>query len=312
MSGSLFFDMPYGRLPAEKASWDSRTFTKEELRLLLLQFSVVNEAQSYHVGLMVDYTRIGDVTVVAVMEEMDFTNISPVVWYKQDGNYVGSPASLTFACEFLVVARHQRPGFKAYTNLDQNPLLRHNIILGSTNRKYLMRDDGCTKVNPTQKNGEVYRWFLDRFCKPGDTQMICGTGAGGEVVAGLEFGCPIVGLDTDAEQLDCLSRHLAVRTWQVKAIEQAEIALAEKKEAKEAAQKQLEEEEKVPECVVCEKSENSDPPSPPDSACFYCRSTMHKQCGTPCHENAMEAYCAGESCNEAETKWIAIKKPRIA
>ena len=100
----------------------------------------------------------------------------------------------------------------------------------------------------------------------------------------------------------------------MKAIEQAAIALEEKKEVREAVKQLREDEEKVPECVVCAKSGISDPPSPTDSACFYlvyCRQAMHKECGTPCHENAMEAYCTEESCKEAETKWIANKKQRI-
>ena len=283
----------------------------DELRIMLKQFEAVNTADAYHVGFMTDWRSMGE--VAEVLTELQYTHVCPVVWYKQDQNTVGDPGNLTYALEMVVLGRKARSNCKAFTNLDTNPARRHNMILGSTQRKYLVRDDGVTKVNPTQKNGEVYEWFLKCFCKPGDTQVIAGTGAGGEVVPGLEFGCSIQGLDIDEVQIDYLAKRLGTLDHE------RDVEAANEKERQEQREF-LAEEKKLrklkrdnPPCPVCGCSLATDPKVETDYACVHCQAPMHFDCGHKVAQDesgTQERMCGAESCMALDTAWVPNKRQK--
>jgi hypothetical protein len=218
--------LPFGVLPEDVAPWD-KLQTTEEIQTALRSFAAINTQSSWFVSLNCDIKAVGDVT--KALEEEGYNNITPVAWIKEGFNQVCPQSQLLKAFETIVTARISRTPEVAFSNLDQDPSKRHNIIMGPPNRNYQLRPDG-KKVNPTEKPEYVFRWFLDRFARPGEWVLICGAGAGEEVRAAIKAGFNVVAIDSDKEQCQLLHNQMTT-------MEARDQQAAKKLAAKEAKKK---------------------------------------------------------------------------
>ena len=244
------FDLPFGVLPSKDAPWD-RLLTQEEMQQALRSFAAVNTQSSWFASLNCDFKAGGD--VVRALEGEGYKNITPVYWVKEGFNQVCPQAQLARACETIVTARISRSQEPAYHNLDTDPSKRLNIISGPPNRHYQMRPDG-KKVNPAEKPEYVFRWFLDRFARPGEWVLICGAGAGGEVRAAIKAGLNVVAIDSDKEQ--CQFLHDQITTMDARADQEAKRQAAKEEKKKGAAKGDSDVVEKTAEidaacCSIC-------------------------------------------------------------
>lgn len=205
-SGGLQWDLPFGVLTEDKTGveWDI-LLTRDDLGNLLRQFEAVQMASSWFVSFNCDPTQIGELT--SVLAENGYVHITPVFWHKEAHTKVSTQQQLTPSVETMVVARKQRSGHQAYTNLHLNPTKRHNFLEGPPQRTYI-KDNKGVPLNLTQKPPYVFEWVLERFGNPSNPVLICGTGAGGEVQAAINMGFSVVGIEQDERQVRGLYQFL--------------------------------------------------------------------------------------------------------
>ena len=228
------WDLPFGVLTEAKTGveWDT-LLTRDDLGNLLRQFEAVQMASSWFVSFNCDPTQIGELT--SVLAENGYVHITPVFWHKEKHTKVSTQQQLTPSVETMVVARKQRAGHQAYSNLDFNPTKRHNFIEGPPQRTHI-KDNKGVPLNLTQKPPYVFEWVLERFGNPSNPVLICGTGAGGEVQAAINKGFSVVGIEQDERQVRGLHQFLltleAEDERKEKAAEEKRIRLSKKEAIK--------------------------------------------------------------------------------
>jgi hypothetical protein len=205
-AGGLLSDLPYGVLDPDTTGvdWDIR-FTMEEFDTLLRQFEAIQKAASWFVCFMCDPSQMGE--IMDALKEQGYVYITPFYWIKEGHTKVGTTTTLTPAVECMVVARKQRRGDAAYTNMDENPTLRYNYLVSPPQRT-LLKDAAGEVINITQKPPAVSAKILSMFAPPNKPILVVGTGAGGEVKGCIETGFSVIGLDKDRRQVEGLQRHL--------------------------------------------------------------------------------------------------------
>ena len=201
----FYFDLPYGVLdPCPK--WDKK-LTQDDLVAVLKQVGAVNKNNHFVVGFWVHWKQVHE--LVKVLETMNYSDITPIYWHKENMTYLGRKGRWTMSCETFITAKNMgslKPTeFPDYMPL--NPRERHNFWDGRVCRPQSV--DAQNKIiNPTEKPPAFAKWFFEMYCKPGDWVLIAGTGAGGDVRGAIEAKLNVFGVDIDPYQLDELHRQL--------------------------------------------------------------------------------------------------------
>jgi hypothetical protein len=210
----MHWDLPFGVLDPETSGvkWDT-PLTESKFATLLRNFEAIQLSLSWFVSFNCDVTQAG--MLIKALQNENYVHITPVCWYKEGQTKVANKQQLTPAFELMIVARKQRSGHAAFSNLADNPTERHNFISGPPQRTYLVDAKG-QKVNPTQKPEYVFEWVLTRFAAPNLPVLICGTGAGGEVRAAMNLKIDVVGVERDPHQLEELYNSLVTHTTEKK------------------------------------------------------------------------------------------------
>ena len=147
--------------------------------------------------------------VKKVMTEMDFKHYQVLTWYKSGFNQVSGPAC-TFlpATELAIIAFHGNVSSASqYLTMPNDPLQRHNIIIGPRMGKRALDLLG-SEINPCEKPAYLAEWILRKITKPGDTVVVAGFGAGGDLRGALNAGCNVFAIEQDARQFDEVKRML--------------------------------------------------------------------------------------------------------
>ena len=115
-------------------------------------------------------------------------------------NYTGDSQKFIKAFELVVWITM---GKGAYTNLPENPLLRHNVIACPVLAKGEMcfTSDGA-RVNITQKPLSLMRFLINTFCPPGANSRVLslGSGSGTDAIAAAQVGRSSISLERDPIQ----------------------------------------------------------------------------------------------------------------
>ena len=98
----------------------------------------------------------------------------------------------------------------------------------------LARDANNEIINKTQKPPEVARFILGNQCRTGDTVLVIGPGAGGEIESAVQLGLNVLAVEIDEKML----HGLHVRLQRVKDMEQADIE-DDKNQKQNALQKEV-------------------------------------------------------------------------
>lgn len=308
----MFSDLPYGVLNPDEAPWDT-LLTADELTQMIENFEAVSAVGAYVIGFWCHWGQLG--MIQELLKNHQFTLISPITWYKNDQNYVGGQDAFTFATETLVCARKiRRQGASLYVNMDKNPVKRHNIIIGPTqSSKDYLKDENGRKINPCQKPTYLFKTFLGWFARPGDTVVIVGTGAGGEVQAAIEFGVNVKGFETDDRQIKALAGHLTTVEFQMKKSVRAD--KLKKKQHAAAAEDLLVEAEDAEDnddvsmsCHVCDIAHSE---QELDYMCPKCGSSIHTDCAAIDAGADGKSVCKDKKCKGDLPTWRPAKKAKI-
>jgi hypothetical protein len=197
---------PYVDPPYELgiAEWDTEALTEDELFSLLRGFVHLRKHQAL-VSVVMWCNPFELALVQKVVVDLNFKHIQVLTWYKSGFNQVTGPAC-TFlpATEMAIIGFQGNPTTAAqYINMPADPLQRHNIIIGPTMGK---RDvvSHENEINPSEKPMYAAEWILRKLTKPGDTVIVAGFGAGGDLRGALNAGCNGFGIEKDLRQFNAV------------------------------------------------------------------------------------------------------------
>ena len=204
-TAALYADLSYG---LGIADWDQEPPTEESITSLLRGFvylkgnrslvSVVLWCQTFEHGL-----------VQKIMKVQGFKHIQVLTWYKSGYNQVSGPACTYLpATETAIIAFHGDVATAVrYLNMPLDPLQRHNIIIGPKMGKRAV-DTAQVEINPCEKPAYLAECILRRLTKPGDTVVVAGFGAGGDLKGALNAGCNVFAIEQDKRQFNAVKRML--------------------------------------------------------------------------------------------------------
>ena len=190
------------------ADWDAHTPTEHELVTLLRGFLFLKTGENLvSVVLWVNLFETG--LVKKVLTELNFKHIQSLTWYKSGFNTVSGPAC-TFlpATEVAIIAFHGDIKMAVHSiNMPSDPLQRHNIIIGPKMGKRAVDVDE-KEINVCEKPAYLSEWILRKLTKPGDTVVVAGFGAGGDLRGALNAGCNVLGIEKCIRQFTAVKRML--------------------------------------------------------------------------------------------------------
>ena len=161
-------DMPFAKVPIEKAPWDI-LMTAKELRNMLQGVTSINESEGYHLALMVHWNQVSMVS--ETMKHQGFTNIMPIYWHKTEFQNSCQASELTSSVEIILLGKREASkGVTAFYDLALNPRERHNFFECPARVTPLLREG--KRVNVTQKPPSVAKWIMKRYGKPNTKALI--------------------------------------------------------------------------------------------------------------------------------------------
>lgn len=191
-------DLPYG-IGAE--SYDQTgPPTLKQVSDILAEFNYINTGDFCVALFFVGESEIGIVKEALVSK--GFTP-QPLYWYKYDLNTAGDPGRWTQAVENAVIGViGSNESRSSQMSHNRDPTYRHNIVVGPalhTLSKHYGRE-GVSVINMHEKPEYVVQSMLGPYLKPGDSVIVAGSGAGGEVRGLLSLGVHVVGFENDQRQ----------------------------------------------------------------------------------------------------------------
>ena len=201
----LYGDLTYG---LGLAPWDGAPPTEDALSNLLQGFVYLKRNRTLvSVVLWCNPFELG--LVKKVLKNLSFKHIQVLTWYKSGFNQVSGPAC-TFlpATELAIIAFHgEVTTAPRYLNMPLDPLQRHNHIIGPKMGKRAV-DNDQQEINPCEKPAYLAEWILRKLTKTGDTVVVAGFGAGGDLRGALNAGCNVLAIEQDARQFNAVKRML--------------------------------------------------------------------------------------------------------
>ena len=196
-SGMVIHDMPYG-LGFEP--WDNAPLSQDQLTQVISRVrAVVNKSAwvyvCYYPSRKIDQ-------IMEVLTNANFPDLAELFWYKTNQVSDSLGKNFIWAMEHLIV------GFFGGRNnvpwpFGPNTYDRHNLLVGPNVNARLMNDQ--VPVNRHEKPAWITRLLAASFCSPGDTVLVLGAGAGGDVAGLLAAGMNVIGLENDPAQFPFLS-----------------------------------------------------------------------------------------------------------
>ena len=215
-------------------------FSEGDLNDIIRSFILINKATSWFTCMFCDPREIG--TLCTVFSKTNLKNVQPLYWYKPGTTVAGDPDALINAMETAVtgVFGNHKPVY------DIAPKKRHNF-LPSPHLLTFQKDTNNKVLNKFEKPTAVWTRILEPHVTAGDSVVVLGAGAGGEVRACIQMGLNVVAVEQDEWQFKHLCSQL--QCWDAN--------LEKKLAAEEKAQKELDEdglaeEAEVLFCSACE------------------------------------------------------------
>ena len=201
----LYGDLSYG---LGLAPWDAMPPSEEALVSLLQGFVYLKRARTL-VSVVLWCNPFELALVKRVLKNLSFKHIQVLTWYKSGYNQVSGPAC-TFlpATEMAIIAFHgEVTAAPRYLNMPLDPLQRHNHVIGPKMGKRAV-DNDQEEINPCEKPAYLAEWILRKLTKTGDTVVVAGFGAGGDLRGALNAGCNVLATEQDVRQFNAVKRIL--------------------------------------------------------------------------------------------------------
>jgi hypothetical protein len=204
LSAALVSDLPYG-IGAEAYDQQGPP-TCKQVSDILAEFIFLNTGDFYVALFFVGEKEIG--VVSEALTQKGFTP-QPLFWYKVDLNTAGDPGRWTQAveCAVLGILSTSAGSRNVQMSHPRDPTCRHNIVHGPALHKLSKNycADGVRVINQHEKPEYVVQAMLGPYIKPGDTVIVGGSGAGGEVRGLLALGVHVIGFENDETQWRALN-----------------------------------------------------------------------------------------------------------
>ena len=165
--------------------------------------------------------------VLNALEQQRYKEPQQVFWVKLDHYATTKRFGYNNCVETTTIGFHPNRD-ECQWFMSNNVKERYNVIEAKSVTT-LARDANNEIINKTQKPPEVAEFILGNHCKPGDTVLIIGPGAGGEIESAVALGLHVIAVEIDEKMF----HGLHVRLQRLKVKEQADIE--EKKLRKQKA-----------------------------------------------------------------------------
>ena len=196
--------MPFG---IGEERWDQAAFSAEQFDRLLK--SVVAQINKRAWVFVVYCSKLQYPMVVHGFGKQNFADVTSLTWYKTNQTNEGSAQSWVPSTEELVIGYYGGSKNVPWNNLDPSPMYRHNVLHGP-NVAHRLTNDNSMIVNRHEKPTWLARKICSIHGNPGDTVLVLGAGAGGEVVGCLAAGMNVLAFESDASQYPYLKARVEV------------------------------------------------------------------------------------------------------
>ena len=257
----FIYDSPYGLLNEQ---WDHQ-ITVEEVVTIVGQF-VVSQATFNHPCVAVVYHKPRDTDIImTALEQHKYQQFQHLFWYKGRDHATPTPVrSYTNSVEMLTLGFF--PDARTpYCDMNTDPRKRHNYINTPPPADMVKNTDG-KYVNPTQKPRAILRKLVKNHVRPGDTVLVVGAGAGGDVLGCLDADVNVVAVESDKLQYEYLRATLESENLRVG--EEYSAEEEEEDEEEVPSTQQLEEGSKAVPSQSSSSSSSGD--GPPKLKCTEC------------------------------------------
>jgi hypothetical protein len=205
-SGGLVGDLPFRRAGEDTINtqvWDI-AWTKTDLETTIGQAVAMADKLDF-VLLKVSNK---DVNMVSDVLKIHQYMVMPLYWYKVDQNMMGTHKPVP-AVECLVYGYRKDRVEKLFERAPNNPVKRHNMILGGILRSRFKNEKG-EDCNPAQS--PIYLWYNLLHDLGGGVDVIIDvcSGTGSASVAALELGYNVIAVEKNETQFEVLTHRFDV------------------------------------------------------------------------------------------------------
>jgi hypothetical protein len=177
------------------ADWDV-LLDKDELKRVSLGLKIINDVTDYQIFMYNHYTQLA--LAAEVFKEDGASTVHPMFVYKANQNMTGTKCYI-YSVETVIRAVFGKPAEQTFIVSDQNPLLRHNLIMvGSVNK--FVDPQSLEVVNPTEKPPQMAEKMWSRHGVHGGWALVLCSGAGGDVLGLVRAGANVMCIDKDEKQ----------------------------------------------------------------------------------------------------------------
>jgi len=183
-------------------SWDNEITNFGALATEFRQVAI-NNAKHFQIILIVDILQLSKFRIA--LEEALFRDIETLTWVKSDVHQVKSvPPNQRYvkATETILTARSPAKGASAgcfdkinFQYEDNNPKRRYDFFMGPD--KDDLQKYRSSILNKYEKPEWLSSYLAKPYVKQGDTALVFGGGAGGDVAGLLDIGLNVVCLEND-------------------------------------------------------------------------------------------------------------------
>ena len=197
--------------------WDVK-FTDFDFMAAIFNQAVANNSHEFVVIIILDVAQVHEYSEALLQAKFD--NLTSITWLKSDVHAVKSVAPTQHyvkATEQILIAKSPakastgRGGRKhqyARHFVDSNPKRRYDFFLGPDEPKKEKFNNDI--LNKTQKPA----WLANYLAKPyvgfGDTALVFGAGAGGDIAGLLNLGLNVIALESNDTQYFALQSKFSV------------------------------------------------------------------------------------------------------
>lgn len=222
----MIFDLPWGTLGnlgcIENVEWDKQV-TDTGLNNVLKQVDALNGQDDYTCAMPCKPTDISLVT--ECLTNRGFVNITYLYWHKTGHSTPTPNLKYTSSVEVIVLG-FKRTIQRCYTNLNSDPAKRHNFFEMKAVTARLKDEDG-KDCNPTEKPWGLAKGLAECHCAPGDTVLVIGAGAGGDMFGAASAGRRVIAVEKDERQFKILCKQMSQLAEQQKKANVKEFGVAD-------------------------------------------------------------------------------------
>ena len=183
-------------------AWDQDPEDVNQLMEIMKAMAMRNTMDKWNVVLIINPLRYH--VVHEALGRAGFNDIQKLTWCKSNAQTMdGTTLRFTAADETIVVAHYglRHSASDCQVKFDNDPTRRFSWFIGPTQKTKLRHQSSSgAVVNVYEKPPWLAEFLAGHYVKPGDTCVVFGAGAGGDVKGLLNLGCDVIAFENDEQQ----------------------------------------------------------------------------------------------------------------